>query len=187
MLVVFFIFNVKLDSMRWFSHRRRTGGRKASKDRARPRGPLPQAAVSAYCRHPVTLGCNAMVSSAAACGVRCTAHALLCIVNGDDDNSAVFRFFCTRWPWPLTLTFELDRDFCTMHLTAKFRYPTFNRLEVIVRTNKQTNWHTDKQTNRQTNRRHWKHPPRSVMLRRWINRCKRAISSCGLCDISIEI
>jgi len=37
---------------------------------------------------------------------------------------------------PLTLTFELGRDFCTMHLIAKFHRPTFNRSEVIVWTNK---------------------------------------------------
>jgi len=58
---------------------------------------------------------------------------------------------------PLTLTFELGRDFCTVHLTAKFHRPTFNRSEVIVLTNKRTN------------RRRWKHPPRSAMLRRWVN------------------
>jgi len=28
--------------------------------------------------------------------------------------------------WPLT-TFKLRQDFCTLHLTAKFHYPTFNR------------------------------------------------------------
>jgi len=48
-----------------------------------------------------------------------------------------FFVFCPRWPWPLTLTFELWRDFCTVHLTIKFHRPTFNCLEVIVRTNKQ--------------------------------------------------
>ena len=52
-----------------------------------------------------------------------TAHALLCIVNGDD--SAVFRFFLSL----VTLTFELGQDVCTLHLTAKFD-------------------HTGKQTNR---------------------------------------
>jgi len=36
--------------------------------------------------------------------------------------------------------------FFTMHLTAKFHHPTFNRSEVIVLTNKQTNWQTNKQT-----------------------------------------
>jgi len=41
--------------------------------------------------------------------------------------------------WPLTLTFELGRDFCTMHLTTKFHHPTFSRSEVIVRTNRQIN------------------------------------------------
>jgi len=47
---------------------------------------------------------------------------------------------------PLTLTFELGRDFCALHLAAKFHHPTFNCSEVIVRTNK----HNDKQTNKQT-------------------------------------
>jgi len=54
------------------------------------------------------------------------------------DNSAIC-FFCPWWPWPLTLTFELRRDFCTLYLTAKFDRPMFSRSEVIVRTNKQTN------------------------------------------------
>jgi len=52
--------------------------------------------------------------------------------------------------WPLTLTFELWRDFCTMYLTTKFDRPKFSRSEVIVRTtlppklrNKQTNKQTD--------------------------------------------
>jgi len=42
----------------------------------------------------------------------------------------------------MTLTFELGRDFCTVHLTTKFDRPMFNRSEVIVRTNKQTTWQT---------------------------------------------
>jgi len=51
--------------------------------------------------------------------------------------------FCPWWPWPLTLTFELGRDFCTVYLTAKFDRPTFSRSEVIVRTNILTNKQTD--------------------------------------------
>jgi len=47
--------------------------------------------------------------------------------------------------------------FCTLHIIAKFHHPEFNRSEVIMLTN------TGKQ-----NRRHWKHPPRSAMLRRWV-------------------
>jgi len=43
----------------------------------------------------------------------------------------------------VTLTFdpkfELGQDICTVHLTAKFHLPTFNRSEVIMRTNKLTN------------------------------------------------
>jgi len=60
-----------------------------------------------------------------------TAHALLCIVNGDD--SAVFQFLSL-----VTLTFELGPDFCIMYLTTKCDRPTFSRSEVIMRTNKQT-------------------------------------------------
>jgi len=48
--------------------------------------------------------------------------------------------------WPLTLTFEYGRDFCTMYLTAKFDHPTLSRSEVIVWTNTLTNKLTDKQT-----------------------------------------
>ena len=59
--------------------------------------------------------------------------------------------------WSLTPKFEHRQDFCTMHLSAKFHHPTFNRSEVIMLTNKLTN------------RRRWKHPPRSAMLRRWVN------------------
>ena len=86
---------------------------------------------------PSPPGGNAMVSSVAACCVRPTAHAVLCIVNGDD--LALFRFFVhgDLDLWPLTLTFELWRDFCTMHLTAKFHHPTFSWSEVIVQTNTQ--------------------------------------------------
>jgi len=70
----------------------------------------------------------------------------------------IFHFLAPRWPWPLTLTFELGQDFCTVHLTAKFHHPTCNCSEVIML------------TNRQTNGCHWKHPPRSavLMLRRWV-------------------
>ena len=37
----------------------------------------------------------------------------------------------------MTPKFELGRDFCTMHLTAKFHHPTFSWSEVIVQTNTQ--------------------------------------------------
>jgi len=73
---------------------------------------------------------------------------------------SIFFVFWPRWPWPLTLIFELGENFLTMHLTANFHHPMFNRSEVIVRTNKQS----DKQ---KTPR---KHPPRFTTLRRWVNR-----------------
>jgi len=61
---------------------------------------------------------------------------------------------------PVTLKFELGRSFGTVHLPIKFCHPMFNRSEVIVLTNKQTN--------RQTSEHCWKHTPRSDVLRRWI-------------------
>jgi len=95
-----------------------------------------------------------MASSVVVCCVRPTAHTLLCIVNGDD--SAVFHFLS-----PVTLTFDpkfkLGRDFCTMHLTAKFHHPTFSRSKVSVRTNKLTGKQTPLKTS-----------PRFAMLRRWV-------------------
>jgi len=60
--------------------------------------------------------------------------------------SSFFPLFCHWWPWPLTLTFELGRDFCTLHLTAKFHHPTFSRSEGIMRTNKHTNIQTPMKT-----------------------------------------
>jgi len=107
--------------MRWFSHRRQSGGRhncitylRASEDRSwknaargpRPRGRLPN-------KIP---------------------HFFVFFVPGDLDL------------WALTSTFELGRDFCTVHLTFKFRHPTFNRSEVIVLANKQTNKQTPLKT-----------------------------------------
>jgi len=47
---------------------------------------------------------------------------------------------------PLTFTFELGREFCPMHVTVKVRRPSFNRSEVIVLTNKQTNKQTPLKT-----------------------------------------
>jgi len=56
-----------------------------------------------------------------------------------------FSIFCSWWPWPLTLTFKLGRDFCTVHapIKAKFHDPMFNRSEVIVQTNRQTHKQID--------------------------------------------
>ena len=55
-------------------------------------------------------------------------------------------------------TFELGRDFCTVHLPPppRFHHPMFTRLEVVLTKNKQTN------------RRHWKHPTLFATLRRWV-------------------
>jgi len=61
---------------------------------------------------------------------------LFCVVS-DSANRDIFEVWGPG-VGPMTPKFELGRDFCTMHLTAKFRRPTFNRSEVIVLTNKQT-------------------------------------------------
>jgi len=47
------------------------------------------------------------------------------------------------WVGPMTLKSELGRYFCTMHQAIKFRYPTFNHLEVIVLTNKHVHRQSD--------------------------------------------
>jgi len=73
-------------------------------------------------------------------------------------SAALSAFFVPGecWPWTLTLTFELVRDFCTLHLTTMFHHPTFNLSKVIMRTNKPTNI------------RRWKHPPCFATLHRWV-------------------
>jgi len=136
--------------MRWFSHRRSRAG----EDRSRRN--LTEAAFNMHCRHSVTPGGHTMESSAAACRVMISAHASpYHALSKGWLNS--FSFFV---PSALDLWFELGRDCCTMHLTAKFHHPMFSRSEVIVRTNTQTNW--------QTNRHRWKHPPRFATL--WQNK-----------------
>jgi len=83
----------------------------------------------------------------------------------------------------VTLTFDLwpqirtRRDFCKMHLIAKFHRPTFNRSEVIVRTKKLTNW--------QTNWRRWKHPPRFATLRRCVKALHNPASTLDLLDLPL--
>ena len=126
------ILSSLLDSMRWFSYWRS------------PSPPWRRNGVVCYCLLPT------------AYGARRTMHCQWGWVRG-------FSFFVPGDLdlWFLTLTFELGRDFCTMHLTTKFNHPTFSRSAVIVRTNTLTNW--------QTNRRRWKHRPRFAMLRRWVN------------------
>jgi len=55
-------------------------------------------------------------------------------------QTATFLGVRTQGPvGPMTPKFELGREFCTLHITAKFHHPTFNRSEVIVLTDKQTN------------------------------------------------
>jgi len=46
----------------------------------------------------------------------------------------------------MTHKFELDRDFCAMHLPPKFHHPKFTRSEVIVLTHKQTQKQTPPKT-----------------------------------------
>jgi len=43
---------------------------------------------------------------------------------------------------PMTLKFEVVRDFDTVHLPTMFQHPTFNHSEVIMLRNKETHTHT---------------------------------------------
>jgi len=119
-------FIEQLDSMRWFSHRRS----RVPEDRTRQnRMRKPPSTCTA-----VTPGGYTMDSSAAAYGLHRTRRLAMHCQRG----WLSICLFCPRWPWPFTLKFKLGRDFCTMHLIAKFHHTTFNCSEVIVLTNKQT-------------------------------------------------
>ena len=66
---------------------------------------------------------------------------MFCVVTHQTSHFAVWE----PGVEPTTPKFEFERDFCTMHLTAKFHHRTFNRTEVIMLTKQ-----TDKLTNKQT-------------------------------------
>jgi len=102
----------KLDSMCWSSDWHRTGGW--------------------HLKTP--LGSHEMGASTAAARCFQRAHTIRMDLVGVSSTKCPFWPW---WRWPLTLTFKFGRDFCTLHLTAKFHHPTFNRSEVIVLT-KQT-------------------------------------------------
>jgi len=80
------------------------------------------------------------------CCLQRTAHALLCIVNGDD-SAVFFCFFCPWWPWPSTF----DRDIQTLPSEGgdQTRFPCklganpFNRSRDISYTNKKMKNVTD--------------------------------------------
>jgi len=120
--------NNKLNSMRWFSHRRRTGGR--------------HNCTTPPCSHE--MGPSA---AAARCLHLQRAHTVRYAPGGVCSSMRVFLS-------QVTLTFDLwprrsnSGDIFTVYLTAKFCRPTFSRSEVIVRTKKETHTHThtDKQT-----------------------------------------
>jgi len=57
---------------------------------------------------------------------------------------------------PMTMKVELGRDFCTIRLPTKSYRPMFNRLEVIVLTNKQTKTICRKDPRRSTTLRRWR-------------------------------
>jgi len=121
--------------MRWFSHRHRTVERHNYTRlliywRMWWRGPLP--------RLP-------------------RPHQSVDVLRSDSANRHILE--CGTQGWACDPKFELGREFCTMHLTAKFHHPTLIVRKLSCR-----------QTNRQTNTRRWKHVPRSFMLRRWITR-----------------
>jgi len=68
-------------------------------------------------------------------------HQSVDVLRSDSANRHILE--CGTQRWGCDPKFELGREFCTMHLTAKFHHPTFNRSEIIVSTNEQTNKQTD--------------------------------------------
>jgi len=116
----------KLDSMRWFSHRRSLS---------------PRAATHWY----------RLLLLAAYRLRRTPYYALSC----GWLNSFSFFDPGDLDLWPLTLTYEFWQDLCTVHLTAKFHHPTFSRLEAIVRTNTLTNRRRWKHPSRSATLRRW--------------------------------
>jgi len=107
-------------SMRWFSNRR---------------SPSPPSG-------------HAMVSSVAACCIR-PSYGARPSIHCQWGWLSSFSFFVPVIPWPLTLNFELGRDFCTTYLTAELDRRMFSHSEVIGRTNKQTDTLTSTLTNKQ--------------------------------------
>jgi len=129
--------NIKPDSIRWFSHRHRSGGWHNCITYLH--SPAPRTAPKNWSQRCLTIHSMQANASEHCCQPQAATqwYRLLlpyyALSMGIGDDSAVFL---SRWP--LTLTFELGWDFCTMHLTTKFHHPTFNRSEVIMLTNKQT-------------------------------------------------
>jgi len=117
--------------MHWFSHRH------SRHQRALPSPRHPSATMQWYC-----------LLLLAASGLQCTPYYALSM-----GMTRKFFLFLSL----VTLTFKLGRDFRTVHITAKFHHPMFNRLEVIVLTNEKTNTWC------------WKHPLHSAMLHKWVN------------------
>ena len=135
--------------MRWFSHRRRTGG-----PHPENRSCKPPSACTAVTLSPLAATQWHRLLLRAAYGAysreRFTMHCQWGWLNSSS-------FFCPWRPW--ALTFDLD-----IQTRARFLYSAPNRfivLRLIVRKL------SCKQTNRQTDNAE-KHPPRSAMLRRWV-------------------
>jgi len=96
--------------MRWFSHRRRTGGRKDPKDRFRK----PPSACTAVTLSPPVATQWYRLLLRAAYGVRRTPYYALSM------EMTQPWFFCPWWPWPLT--FHLD-----IRTRARILYSAPNR------------------------------------------------------------
>jgi len=95
-----------------------------------------QAAVSVYCRHPITPACDAMVSSATACSVRHTPYYTLSM-------GMTQQFFCPWWPWPWPLTFKPVPARDQTRLLCKFGANPFSRSGDITVTKQKTTLITD--------------------------------------------
>ena len=123
--------------MRWFSHRRsRTREDRYQQNRMLRKPPSTWTAVTPS--PPAATQWSSLLLHTAY-GLQCTPRLTIHCQLG---WLSTFSFFVPAELdlWPLTLTFELG------HPTAKFHHPTFNRSEVIMRTNKLANKLTNEQT-----------------------------------------
>jgi len=138
-MVTYDLLLKKTDSMRWFYHRHRFGGRYRLTNAQHPLG-----------------GSHEMGPSAAAARCLQRAHT---IRTHPGVSAALSAFF------PFVVDIRTRARFL-YSAPAKFHHPTLNRSEVIVRTNRQTDsvclfvCLSVCLTNWQTNRRRWKHWPR---------------------------
>jgi len=128
---LWFVAKKMLDSVCWFSHRRRTGGQHSCISYLLTRAKDDSPNIHRTQAPENTPGSHEMGPSAAAARCLLQAHTIRTQAGGVGSAKRVFV--------PGYVDIRTLARFCTVHLTSKFHHPTFNRSEVIMLTNKQTN------------------------------------------------